>query len=177
MTAIMKKLAPALFAAGTIIAGSSLAMAAESLSVNTDQSQIITLDRAPATIVVGNPTIADVTIAGRMLFVHGRVFGKTNIIALDEAGKQLADYSVNVENEDSYNVVVFKPSTKVAEMIKESYTCVTDCEAVFHIGDSSEHYKLVHEQQKNKLSLAQGQKAGDDPANNGQTGAAAPPSN
>ena len=33
--------------------------------------------------------------------------------------------------------------------------------SVFHIGDSLDYYKLINEQQKNKLGLAQGQKTGE----------------
>ena len=128
---------------------------AEEISVSADQSQVISLDRTPGTVVVGNPTIADVTMQGNLLFIHGRAFGKTNIIVLDENGNHLGDYDINVLTDDSYNVVVFKPG------VRQSYTCKTDCEAVVQIGDSAEHYKLVLEQQKNKLSLAQGQKAGE----------------
>jgi hypothetical protein len=138
---------------------------AEEISVSADQSQIITLDRTPGTVVVGNPTIADVTMQGNMLFVHGRVYGKTSITVLDDNGNHLADYDLNVVTEDSYNAVVFK-----AGVVKESYTCKTDCESVFHIGDSLDYYKLIFEQQKNKLSMAQGQKPGEatDGGGNGQ---------
>jgi hypothetical protein len=67
---------------------------------------------------------------------------------------------VNVVLEDDYNVVVFKAGVG-AGIQKESYTCKTDCESVFHIGDSLDYYKLINEQQKNKLGLAQGQKPGE----------------
>ena len=143
-----------------ILAFNVPASASEQLTVTTDQSQIITVNRAPGTVVVGNPTIADVTIQGNQLFVHGRVFGKTNIIVLDENGSHLAEYMVNVVLEDDYNVVVFKAGVG-AGIQKESYTCKTDCESVFHIGDSLDYYKLINEQQKNKLGLAQGQKPGE----------------
>jgi Pilus formation protein N terminal region len=134
---------------------------AEEISVSADHSQVISLDRTPGTVVVGNPTIADVTMQGNLLFVHGRVFGKTNIIVLDENGNQLGDYDINVTLEDSYNVVVFKPG------VRESYTCRRDCESVLHVGDSGEYYKLASEQQKAKLSLGQGQKAGENSSDNG----------
>ena len=144
---------------------------AEEITVAADQSQVISLDRTPGTVVVGNPTIADVTMQGNLLFVHGRVFGKTNIIVLDENGSQLGDYAINVLTDDSYNVVVFKAGVGES-IIKESYTCKTDCESVFHIGDSLDYYKLINEQQKNKLSLAQGQKAGEN--GDGSSGQAPP---
>ena len=138
--------------AATLVPAPALA---EEISVSADHSQVISLDRTPGTVVVGNPTIADVTMQGNLLFVHGRVFGKTNIIVLDENGNQLGDYDINVTMEDSYNVVVFKPG------VRESYSCKTDCESVLHIGDSGEYYKLANEQQKNKLGLGQGQKPGE----------------
>ncbi len=170
MASLFRTLGTAALAMTALLSAHGLA-AAQDLTVVADQSQIINLDRPPATVVVGNPTIADVTMQGRMMFVHGRVFGSTNIIALDEAGQQLAEYQVNVVVRDDYNVVVYKAGVG-ASIQKESYSCKEDCESVFHIGDSLDYYKLINEQQKNKLGLAQGQKAGDDASNNG----APPPS-
>lgn len=169
MASFIRTAAAAAFAAAALLAAHAAALA-EGLTVVADQSQIVTLDRAPSTVVVGNPTIADVTMQGKMMFVHGRVFGSTNIIALDDAGQHLAEFAVNVVVKDDYNVVVYKAGVG-ASIQRESYTCKEDCEAVFHIGDSLDYYKLINEQQKNKLGLAQGQKAGDDASNNG-----APPS-
>lgn len=142
------------------------ASAMEQMTIYTDQSQIITVDRSPGTVVVGNPSIADVTIQGNQLFVHGRVFGKTNIIVLDENGSQLAEYAVNVAVEDDYSAVVFKGGS-----FKETYSCKTDCESSLHIGDSTDYYKLISQQQKDKLGLGQGQKAGE----NGDSSSQAPP--
>jgi Flp pilus assembly secretin CpaC len=165
---VMKKLqglAPVSFLA--LLTLNAPVWAAEELTVNADQSQIVSVDRAPGTVVVGNPTIADVTIQGNQLFIHGRVFGKTNIIVLDENGNQLAEYAVNVVTDDSYNAVVFKPDVPGKPIIIQSYTCKTDCESVFHIGDHADYYKLINEQQKNKLGLAQGQKPGENGDNGG----------
>jgi hypothetical protein len=153
-----------------LLAPLSPAMAAEELTVNADQSQVIRLDRAPGTVVVGNPTIADVTIQGSRIFVHGRVFGKTNVIVFDEAGSQLAEYNVNVTVEDAYNVVVFKPLAAGKPATRESFSCKTDCESALQIGDDADYFKMINEQQKNKLNLAQGQKPGDKADNGGGNG-------
>lgn len=161
MASLFRIAGTAAIAAAALISAHGLA-AAQELTVIADQSQIINLDRPPSTVVVGNPTVADVTMQGRMMFVHGRVFGKTNIIALDEAGRQLAEFQVNVVVRDDYSAVVFK-----AGVVRESYTCKEDCESVLRIGDSPDYFKAVNDQQKNKLGLAQGQKPGDVAANNG----------
>lgn len=155
----------------TVFATASLAQAAEELTVLADQSQVIRLERAPGTIVIGNPSIADVTIQGNQLFLHGRAFGKTNVIVLDETGNALAEYNVNVDLEDNYNAVVFKGSA--AGILQSTFTCKTNCEAALHIGDDKDTFKTVNEQQKSKLGIAQGQKAGDQ-AGGGNGGQNAP---
>lgn len=144
-----------------------LAHAQNELTVYADHSQIVRLTRAPGTIVVGNPSIADVTIQGNQLFIHGRGFGKTNVIVLDENGNPLAEYAVNVELEDDYNVAVFKGGG-----LQATYSCKTDCEAALHIGDDKDRFKLVQSQQNDKLGIAQGQKPGDDTSGGGQGGQA-----
>ncbi len=146
------------------------AQATEELTVYADQSQIIRLERAPGTVVVGNPSIADVTIQGNQIFLHGRAFGKTNIIVLDENGNALADYNINVDAQDDYSAVVFKGSP--AGILQSTFTCKTNCEVALHVGDDAGTFKTVNEQQKNKIGIAQGQKSSDTAA--GGTGQNAP---
>jgi Pilus formation protein N terminal region len=162
----------AAFVAGLLASGISSCLA-EELTVNADQSQIISLSRPASTVVVGNPSIADVTIQGSQLFVHGRLFGKTNIIALDDSGNLIGKYDVNVGVDDTYNVVMFRPIPgKPTLFVKESFTCKFDCERVFHVGDDGGSSKDMNEQQKNKLSLAEGRKPGE---NGGDGAESAPP--
>ena len=160
MTAPRKLPALAALAMAALLAGTISAQAIDELTVSADQSQIIRLARAPATVVVGNPSMADVTIQGNLLFVHGRVAGRTNIFAIDDYGKELGEFAINVTRGDNYDAVVFKPAAD-GTMIKESYSCKLDCESVFQVGDSKEYFKLVSEAQKAKLGIAQGQKPGE----------------
>ncbi|WP_373505933.1 pilus assembly protein N-terminal domain-containing protein [Aestuariivirga sp.] len=148
-----------------LFASVSSAHAAESLTVLADQSRIIRLDRAPGTVVVGNPSIVDVTIQGNQLFLHGRAFGKTNVMVLDDGGNALAEYNVNVGLEDDYSAVVFKGSP--GGVLRSTYTCKGDCEVVLHIGDDKDAFKVVHEQHKNKLGIAQDQKPGEEDTDGG----------
>lgn len=140
-------------------ASSSLALAAEEIQVLSDQSQIIKLDKAPGTIVVGNPSIADVTIQGSSLFLHGRAFGKTNLIILDDGGNVMAEYNVNVNSIDENAVTVFKAGA--GGMVQATYTCKIDCEAALHIGDDVATFQNTLSMQKGKLGIAQGQKSGE----------------
>ena len=100
MTYLTKLQGALAFACLGLLGSMPLAQAKEELTVSADHSQIVRMERAPGTIVVGNPSIADVTIQGNQLFIHGRGFGKTNVIVLDEAGNPLAEYAVNVQLED-----------------------------------------------------------------------------
>ena len=167
MTYLTKLQGALAFACLGLLGSMPLAQAKEELTVSADHSQIVRMERAPGTVVVGNPSIADVTIQGNQLFIHGRGFGKTNVIVLDEAGNPLAEYAVNVQLEDDYNVAVFKGGGQQA-----TYSCKTDCEAALHIGDDKDRFKLVQSQQNDKLGIAQGQKPGDETSSSGQGGQA-----
>ena len=117
-----------------LIAGavqSQAALAAQQLVLVSDQTQIVKLPEAPATVVVGNPAIADVTTEGSSLFFHPRGFGVTNVLALDAEGKKLADYQVRVVFEDSYSVSMYAPGGR------ETFSCRKDCEPMMRIGDST----------------------------------------
>ena len=50
-----------------------------------------------ATIVIGNPLIADATLqSGGILVVTGKGYGATNLLALDRAGRVVMDKTVQV---------------------------------------------------------------------------------
>jgi hypothetical protein len=105
------------------------ASAAEPLVLLTDQTQLLTLPRPAGTIVVGNPTFADVTVQGQLVFLHGRGFGTTNIIIMDEAGAQMADFEVTVQMGGSNNLAMYKAGQRF------SYVCAPNCEGTLQVGD------------------------------------------
>src|SRR6476620_1265065 len=60
------------------------------IGVNIDQARLIRLPARVATLVVGNPLIADVTLqSGGVVVVTGKSYGGTNLIAMDRAGEVL----------------------------------------------------------------------------------------
>src|SRR5437868_1138211 len=76
----------------------SLAAPADNIAVNVDQAKLIKLPPKVATIVVGNPLIADVTMqGGGVVVVTGKGYGATNLIAMDRAGDILVDRLIQVE--------------------------------------------------------------------------------
>lgn len=138
-----------------VILQGQAARAAQQLVLVSDQTQIVKLPEAPATVVVGNPAIADVTTEGSSLFFHPRGFGVTNVLALDAEGKKLADYQVRVVFEDSYSVSMYAPGGR------ETYSCRRDCEPMMRLGDDTGFLTNYAAQVSAKNNLASHQAMGE----------------
>ena len=91
-----------LAAAGIMAAASAMTPAAAAdLVVRYDQSQLLRLPRAVSEVIIGNPSIADVTVqGGNLLVVTGKTFGVTNIIALDADRNVIQDQRVLVKRDE-----------------------------------------------------------------------------
>lgn len=84
------------------------ALAAETAAVNLGLDEVHTLTfRSPvATVYVGNPAIADITmIDARHAFVQGKAYGRTNIVALNRDGAQVFNTGVTVTGTQSSGTV------------------------------------------------------------------------
>ncbi len=127
------------------------AMAAEQILVPMDEARIIRLNRAPATVIVGNPLIADVSVQDeRLLVVVGKTYGTTNIIALDEDGQELSSLDVSVRTGGANNVQVFYGGSRI------SFTCAPRCERRIEIGDDVEIFDATTKQASDKIKLSDG---------------------
>jgi hypothetical protein len=125
------------------------------LVVRYDQSQLIRLPRPAADVIIGNPSIADVTIqGGNLLVVTGKTFGITNIIALDAEGNVIQDQRVVVERDDQRMVVLYKGAQR------ESYSCTPTCSPTITIGDQSAYFDLISKHAQNKAGVSVGATAG-----------------
>jgi hypothetical protein len=124
-------------------------LAASDVVVLNDQAKLVSISGGkPATVVVGNPNIADVTVQGNQIFVHGRNFGTTNMIVLDREGNQLSAFDVTVMLGGTNNVAVYKGGRRF------SYVCASDCEAMLQVGDYAEYFKNVADEIGSKSGLA-----------------------
>jgi Flp pilus assembly secretin CpaC len=118
-------------ALGIAICGLPASASAGDIDVILDQARLIKLPERVATIVIGNPLIADVTVqAGGLMVVTGRSYGRTNVIALDRAGAVLLETSVEVRSPRAGIVVVYRG------VARESYSCTPYCEPRITLGDS-----------------------------------------
>lgn len=131
------------------------AAAAMPLVLKTDQTQVMTMAQPPGTVVVGNPSIADITIEGSQVFLHGKGFGTTNLIIFDQKGNVAYDFEVTVQSGATNDVAMYKAGQVY------SYVCMPNCEGTLHVGDSPAWFSQMMSQANGKSGLALGQKASD----------------
>lgn len=123
---------------------------AADLVVVYDQSQLLRLPRAVSSVIIGNPSIADVEIqGGNLLVVTGKTFGVTNIIALDEQRNIIQDQRVVVTRDEVRTVNLSKGSER------ESYSCTPNCSPTLTIGDDTAFFDLVAKHNTNKTKFSE----------------------
>jgi len=121
------------------------------LLVRYDQSQLIRLPRPASEIIVGNPSIADVSIqGGNLIAVTGKSFGVTNIIALDAQRNIIQDQRVIVQRDEQRMVVVYRGPSR------ESYTCTPYCTPTVTVGDEPKFFDSVAKSAQTKATMSSG---------------------
>lgn len=101
------------------------------LTVTMDQARVVRLPARVATLVVGNPLIADATVQnGGLMVLTGKGIGSTNLIALDARGEQLMSVQIRVRPQNDAVVQVYRG------IERETYSCTPTCERTVAIGDS-----------------------------------------
>jgi Flp pilus assembly secretin CpaC len=82
---------------------------AQSLNVEIDRSSRIGLNGSAASVIVGNPAIADVTVVdANTLFVTGKGYGVTEIVAVDAIGRTLFQGEIVVTGGSTGSVRVWR---------------------------------------------------------------------
>lgn len=121
------------------------------LIVRYDQSQLLRLPRPASEIIIGNPSIADVSLqGGNLLVVTGKTFGITNVIALDADRNVIQDQRVVVERDDKRVVNLHKGSTRF------TYSCSPNCETNLTIGDDKAYFEMVQKHNTDKTRFSEG---------------------
>lgn len=100
------------------------------INVNVNMARILRINAAAATVIVGNPGIADVTIQDpQTLILTGKSFGQTNLIVLDSAGNPIADTLIEVVQMQAGIVTVYQGQART------SLACAPVCQSVVMMGD------------------------------------------
>jgi Flp pilus assembly secretin CpaC len=124
-----------------VLAWPAVALAAadpDRISVNVDQAKLVKLPSRVATIVVGNPMIADVTLqSGGVVVVTGKGYGATNFIAIDRGGEVLVDRQIQVDGPTDQLVTIYRG------VERESYSCMPVCQRRVTLGDADNYFKAT----------------------------------
>jgi Flp pilus assembly secretin CpaC len=105
----------------------------EPISVKVNMARILKINAPAATVIIGNPGVADVTIQDpQTLILTGKSYGETNLIILDNRGSAIADTMVSVvqpQGADSVTVYLGQARTTLS--------CEPICQPTVMLGDDA----------------------------------------
>jgi len=118
------------------------------MRIDFDQTSVVKLDRAAKTILVGNPAIADAQMVDdKTVYVLGRMFGQTNIVALDASGAEVLNTRVTVGVSNYATVTLYRGSQG-----QRTLACSPRCERTLTQGDAD--FKVVGDDVDKKTDIA-----------------------
>ncbi|CAN5210510.1 pilus assembly protein N-terminal domain-containing protein [soil metagenome] len=141
------------FAMGIVVApvGGIAATTDEVIAVSVDQAKLVKFPERIATIVIGNPLIADVALQpGGIVVVTGKGYGATNVIAMDRTGAVLMDRLIQVTGPLDKVVTIYRG------IERESYSCAPTCQRRITLGDGDSFFKGTMDQAGSLSSSATG---------------------
>lgn len=122
------------------------------LTVPYDQATAIHLDQPAKTVVVGNASIAEALLVNdKTIYVQGRLFGNTNLIALDANGTEILNTQITVGTVNLAQVTLYRGNQQ------HNLACSPRCERTVTFGDAD-----VDVQIKNGSGKMEVGKAGSD---------------
>jgi len=152
----LRALVPAVLVGLAGVAQAAGAEGGDILRITIDQAKVVKVPAGTATLVIGNPLIADVTMLKNSagMVVTGKGYGQTNLIALDDHGNIVDEKQLRVEPGHSVLVVQRGDS-------RTSYSCDPWCMPTVQLGDDSKAFNDVGSQIQQRNGWATG---GDKPA-------------
>lgn len=137
--------------AAPALANPAASGARDSVSVQIDHARVIRLPERTQTVIVGNPSIADVTVQRNgVLILTGKSYGVTNLIALDGGGNLVAESMISVQAPSDSVVVVQRG------LERESFSCTPHCQPSILLGDAAKFFGETSQQAQQRNSLATG---------------------
>jgi len=111
----------------------ALADANQPISVKVNMARILRISAPAATVIIGNPGVADITIQDpQTLVLTGKSYGQTNLIVLDDMGNPIADTMVSVVQGQTDLVTVYMGTAR------NTLACQPVCQPTIMMGDDTE---------------------------------------
>lgn len=140
-----------LLAAATTVRAAPEPPRPETVVVTVDHAKLVRLPERAQTVIIGNPSIADVSIQKNgVMVVTGKSFGVTNLIALDAGGGLLAESLVRVSAAADSILTVQRG------MERESYSCTPTCQPAIQLGDANRYFGEIGGQTTRRNAMAGG---------------------
>lgn len=120
------------------IAAVSTTPAYADVEVVADQAKVFRLEEPAETIILGNPSIADVTVHDRVtIVITGKSYGTTNLVILNEASEPVVEELITVTAEMAGYVAIQRNKSRF------TYSCNPDCHEVLRLGDNKKKVEDV----------------------------------
>ena len=137
----MRMSRPSPFVLGSLaaIAGAVLVssvVAADPITIATNEVRVVTFKRPVKTVYVVNPVVADITVIdSTRAFLLGKNLGSTQILALDERGQEAFNDKVTVLSEPGNNVTLQRGKAQL------TLSCIDErCQSAPIVGDAAEPF-------------------------------------
>ncbi|MEO6394617.1 MAG: pilus assembly protein N-terminal domain-containing protein [Devosia sp.] len=121
--------------AAVLASGSFTAQAetGDPITVKVNMARILRISAPAATVIIGNPAVADVTIQDpQTLILTGKSYGQTNLIVLDSMGNPVADTMISVIQGQADLLTVYLGDARTTLM------CSPVCQPTIMMGDDTE---------------------------------------
>lgn len=100
------------------------------ISVKVNMARILRINAPAATVIIGNPGVADVTIQDpQTLILTGKSYGQTNLIVLDSMGNPIADTALEVVEATANVLTVYMGNSRT------TLACAPVCQPTISLGD------------------------------------------
>jgi hypothetical protein len=151
MALVFKRLVLAFaFACAAVAVIAPRPAAAADVAVLLDQAKLIKLPEKVATVVIGNPLIADASLQpGGLMVVTGKGYGTTNVIVLDRSGAVLMEKTIEVQGPREHTVVLYRG------IERETYSCAPTCQRRITLGDGNAYFTSTLGQTVTRSTQAQ----------------------
>lgn len=114
---------------------------ADQFTVESGKTKPLRLKGEAASVVVGNPNIADVAVHDeKLLFISGKVFGTTNLIIFNADGGTIYSGDIVVTTNTANMVTVRRAGSNY------TYDCAPNCRPTLTIGDAQGQFEGVYTQ-------------------------------
>jgi Flp pilus assembly secretin CpaC len=122
------------FVFGVVLWSSVASSQAADIGITMDEARLVRMPDRVATIVIGNPAIADAIVqSSGWMVITGKSYGMTNIVALDRAGSILMEKTIEVQTPRDV-VVVYRG------IERNTYACSPDCGPRLTLGDNNGYF-------------------------------------